>query len=183
VPLFLFILPLLFANQSGPPPDLTAEVRVYETTTTHNSFPDYCDQRLQQLYIAEDLDMAIEVQFSRALTDEESLLVQWEVDTGDAQPVTGDFEPLKAGWSASRPQPTERLNEYWTTVPWNEQIRDKESPGTRIGRYDTESFKFRALLSIPDLQFENGAMWVDKDRHEVLIALNEDVVVVPLPRE
>jgi hypothetical protein len=89
--LFLFILPLLFASQPGPPPDLSAEVRVYEATTSHNSFPDACDQRLQRLYIAEDLDLAIEVQFSRALTDEESLQVRWEVDAGDAQPFSGDF--------------------------------------------------------------------------------------------
>jgi hypothetical protein len=90
--MLVLFLPLLFANQSAPPqPDLSAQVLVYETTTSHNSFPDFCDQRLPSLYIAQDLEMAIEVQFSRALTDQESQQVQWEVDAGDAQPVTGNF--------------------------------------------------------------------------------------------
>jgi len=92
VALLLLILPLLFANQSGPPPDLSADVRIYETSTAHNQFPDGCDQRLDRLYIAEDLDLAIDVQFSRPLTDEESQQVQWEVDAGDGLPQSGTFE-------------------------------------------------------------------------------------------
>ncbi|HEY1296051.1 MAG TPA: hypothetical protein VGJ60_23480, partial [Chloroflexota bacterium] len=51
--------------------DLTADLRVFESSTAHNSYPDDCDNRLDRLYIAEDLDVSIEVSFSRALSDEE----------------------------------------------------------------------------------------------------------------
>jgi hypothetical protein len=78
------------AAQPAPPPDLTAELRVHETTNAHNAYPDECDQRLQSLYIAEDLELAIEVQFSRELSDEEASDVQWEVSDG-AAPASGNF--------------------------------------------------------------------------------------------
>jgi hypothetical protein len=71
--------------------DLTASVRIFESTTTHNSYPDECDMRLQKLYIAEGLEMSIEVQFNRALSDEESQQVGWQVSNGAAQPPSGDF--------------------------------------------------------------------------------------------
>jgi len=73
------------------PADLTADLRVYETTNVHNAFPDDCDQRLPRLYIAEDLELAIEVQFSRDLSAEEASLVRWEVSDGAALLGSGDF--------------------------------------------------------------------------------------------
>ncbi|MBO0883991.1 MAG: hypothetical protein J2P17_27395, partial [Mycobacterium sp.] len=72
-------------------PDLTADVRIFESTTTHNSYPDDCDLRLDRLYIAEDLELSIEVQFSRALSDEESQEVQWSISNDDAVWTSGDF--------------------------------------------------------------------------------------------
>jgi hypothetical protein len=70
---------------------LSASARIYETTTLHNSFPDGCDSRLQRLYIAEGLQLAIEVQFNRALSDQESQQVQWSISNGAGQPDSGDF--------------------------------------------------------------------------------------------
>jgi hypothetical protein len=75
------------------PPDLSASARIFESSTAHNSFPDECDMRLQQLYIAEGLELSIEVQFSRALTDEESRLVQWSVSNGDSGDFSGQPNP------------------------------------------------------------------------------------------
>jgi len=80
--------------QTPPPEDLSAAVRISELTTSHNSFPDDCGMRLQRLYIAEDLQMLIQVQFSRQLTDDESHEVQWEVTGGAAEPASGDFADL-----------------------------------------------------------------------------------------
>jgi hypothetical protein len=71
--------------------DLTADLRVFESSTAHNSYPDDCDNRLDRLYIAEDLDVSIEVSFSRALSDEESQEVQWSISNDDAVWSTGDF--------------------------------------------------------------------------------------------
>jgi len=80
------------AAQTPPlPDDLSAVVRISEVSTSHNAYPDDCDMRLQRLYIAEDLQLSIQVQFSRALTDEESQLVQWQVTNGAAEPASGDF--------------------------------------------------------------------------------------------
>src|SRR4051794_19959482 len=90
--MLLVALSLLFAVQTGPAPDLGADVHIYETTTAHNQFPDQCDQRLDRLYITEDVDLAIEVQFSRPLTDEEQGQVHWQVDAADGMLVSGSFE-------------------------------------------------------------------------------------------
>jgi hypothetical protein len=73
------------------PGDLTASVRIYESTTTHNSYPDECDMRLQKLYIAEGVELSIEVQFNRTLTDQESPLVRWEVASDATELASGDF--------------------------------------------------------------------------------------------
>jgi hypothetical protein len=75
-------------------PDLTAEARIYESTTAHNAYPDDCDMRLQRLYIAEDLELSIEVQFSRDLSDEESQAVEWELSDGGEVLASGDFGGL-----------------------------------------------------------------------------------------
>jgi hypothetical protein len=87
----LLPLALLATGARQVPPDLTADVRIYESAITHNSYPDECDMRLQRLYVAEDSEVSIEVQFSRDLSDEESQAVQWEVSDGAAQPPSGDF--------------------------------------------------------------------------------------------
>jgi hypothetical protein len=71
--------------------DLTANLRIFESTTAHNSFPDDCDMRLDRLYIAEDLDLSIAVQFSRDLSDAELQQVQWFVSNDDATWSRGDF--------------------------------------------------------------------------------------------
>jgi hypothetical protein len=83
--------PWIRLSQAQTAGDLSASVRIFESTTTHNSYPDECDMRLQQLYIAEGLELSIEVQFSRPLSDEESQQVQWQVSNGAAQPASGDF--------------------------------------------------------------------------------------------
>ena len=79
----------LGAQASGTPP-LSAEIRIFESTTPHNSYPDDCDMRLDRLFIAEDLDLAIQVQFNRPLTDDEAQQVQWSVSDA-ATPSSGDF--------------------------------------------------------------------------------------------
>jgi hypothetical protein len=72
-------------------PDLSADLRMYESTTAHNSFPDGCDMRLDRLYIAEDLELSIEVQFNRDLSDDERQQVQWLISNDDATWSSGDF--------------------------------------------------------------------------------------------
>ena len=71
--------------------DLTADLRIFESSTAHNSYPDDCDMRLDRLYIAEDLDLSIEVQFSRDLSDDESQQVQWLIANDDEVWSLGDF--------------------------------------------------------------------------------------------
>jgi hypothetical protein len=71
--------------------DLAADLRIFESSTAHNSYPDDCDMRLDRLYIAEDLDLSLEVQFSRDLSDDESSQVQWLVGNDDAVWARGDF--------------------------------------------------------------------------------------------
>ncbi len=72
-------------------PPLTADLRVFDAATPHNSFPDGCDQRLDRLYMAEDLDLSISVQFNRDLSDDERQQVQWLLANDDATWRSGDF--------------------------------------------------------------------------------------------
>src|SRR5262245_20308643 len=84
----ILAVPLPARAQSEP---LSAVVRIYETTTSHSSFPDECDGRLDRLYIAEDLEMGIAVQFNRPPTEDEAPRLTWEVSNGAAEPGAGDF--------------------------------------------------------------------------------------------
>jgi hypothetical protein len=72
-------------------PDLAADLRIFESTTAHNSYPDDCAGRLDRLYIAEDLGLSIQVQFNRDLTDDEMQQVQWSLSNDDGVWSTGDF--------------------------------------------------------------------------------------------
>lgn len=101
--------------------------------------------------------------------------------TGATQSVTGDLAPLEARWMASRPQPTANPDEFWVAVPPAGSPGLNEATHTRIGRYNAKTFTFTPVLLVPGLEFGNWAMWVDEPRREVLIALDEDVVVAPLP--
>jgi hypothetical protein len=73
-------------------PDLTAGLRIFESSTAQNSFPDDCDMRLDRLYVAEGLELSIGVQFSRDLSDDEAKQVQWRVADDAGTWSTGDFE-------------------------------------------------------------------------------------------
>lgn len=71
--------------------DLSADVRIYEMTNVHNAYPDQCGARLQRLYIAEGLQLAIAVQFNRPLSDAEARQIRWSISDGAARPSSGDF--------------------------------------------------------------------------------------------
>jgi hypothetical protein len=69
---------------------LSAEIRIFESTTAHNAYPDDCDGRLDRLFVAEGLDLTIQVQFNRELSEAESQQVHWVVSDA-ASPDSGDF--------------------------------------------------------------------------------------------
>src|SRR4051812_33606569 len=73
------------------PADLSAEVRIFESSTPHNAFPDECDARLDRLFIAEDLELSIQVTFSRDLSDDESHQVTWQLTGSSGVLAKGDF--------------------------------------------------------------------------------------------
>lgn len=93
---------------------LSAEIRISESSTAHNAYPDDCDGRLDRLFVADGLDLAIQVQFNRELTDAESEQVQWLVSDA-ASPNSGDFVG----------QPNPAL--ITTTLAAGEQARDVEA--------------------------------------------------------
>ena len=94
-------------------PDLTADLRIFESSTTHNAFPDNCDMRLDRLYIAEDLELSMAVQFSRELSDAEAAEVQWTVADDTGTWSAGDFQG----------QPNPALVTITLTVPIREGDR------------------------------------------------------------
>jgi hypothetical protein len=69
---------------------LSAQIRLFDVATARNAYPDECGGRLDRLYIAEGLDLGIQVQFNHELSDAEQQQVQWTVSDA-ASPSSGDF--------------------------------------------------------------------------------------------
>jgi hypothetical protein len=64
--------------------------------------------------------------------------------------------------------------EYWAAIP------DFEKRLTRVGRYDTRTFRFKPLMEIPDIRFASDDMWVDEAARRIYLAYNGHLLRLPL---
>ncbi|UCC31638.1 MAG: hypothetical protein JSU86_05040 [Phycisphaerales bacterium] len=96
-----------------------------------------------------------------------------DVATGICEQVSGEFRPLRD--LTYRPlQSAGTPHEFWAAV------YDKSSDKTAIGRYDTKSFSFQPLTSVPTLRFSSMNMWVDEPRRKAFIVYNGHLLVARL---
>lgn len=96
--------------------------------------------------------------------------------TGQAEKVAGEFFPLFQ--QTFRPlQSTGEPHEFWAA-----QMRRDPDGGwrTEVGRYDARKFRFSPLTTIDGIAFDSMQMWVDEPNRRVDIAVNGDLITVPL---
>jgi len=88
--------------------------------------------------------------------------------------LAGPAEMPEPNGSGGHLQPTTQPNEAWYAA-WDEQARQ-----TRLGRYDLKEFKLKPVMSFPGLCFDSDEMWVDEPGEFVYLAVNGDLLQVPL---
>lgn len=94
--------------------------------------------------------------------------------TGATQPVAGEFRPL--GQQTFRGlQKTARPNEYWAA------ISDKQQNKTVVGVYETKTFGFKPVLTIPKIKFNSMKMWADEPGGKIYFVYRGHVLSLPMP--
>ena len=66
-------------------------------------------------------------------------------------------------------------NEFWATS-YNGELNN-----VRFGIYNSKTFSFDVLATFPSLRFSQSNMYVDKSEKKIFIAVNEDLIRLPLP--
>lgn len=95
-------------------------------------------------------------------------------NTGETRPVTGEFRPLRR--RGQRPlEPTDQPNEVWAAIP------DDEKNQTQVGRYNLKDFTFKPVLTLPHINFDSMAMWVDAKQKKIYVVYNDQLLRLPLP--
>jgi hypothetical protein len=97
--------------------------------------------------------------------------------TGKLERVKGEFGPLQdESW---RPlQPASQRGVVWAAVPTYD---NNEPKSVKIGRYDLRTFAFTKVMEIPGMHFTSMDLWVDEKEHVVYLAVNGDLLSIPLP--
>lgn len=100
----------------------------------------------------------------------------WLIDasTGKRQIVHGEFSPLEQ--IGARPlQAAATKGLVWAAI-----YRDTEG-ATEIGTYNATDFVFTPVLSVPGLNFDSQAMWVDEAEHKAYIAYKGQLLRISVP--
>ncbi len=101
--------------------------------------------------------------------------------TWTSEVVEGEFRPLAD--QTYRPlQPTGRPDEYWAAIDETAQINHKFTTAVRVGRYDAKRFAFTPVVTLPDVRFSSMEMWVDEPGGGIYVAVNGDLLRIPLPQ-
>jgi hypothetical protein len=95
--------------------------------------------------------------------------------TGAIQPIAGEFRPLDQ--QTFRPlQSTGKPNEFWAAMP------DSEKNQTRVGIYETNTFGFTPVLTVPKIRFNSMSMWVDQPGGKLYFVYRGHLLALPLKR-
>lgn len=93
--------------------------------------------------------------------------------TGVVTPVAGEFRPLDQ--QTFRPlQTTGKPGEYWAAIP------DYEKEQTVVGIYETRTFGFTPVMTVPKIQFNSMSMWVDEPGKKVYFVYRGHLLALPL---
>lgn len=99
-----------------------------------------------------------------------------DTETGTVQATKGEFRPFMQE-TFRQLQKTANADEVWAAIP------DESKKETQIGRYNTKTFDFKAVLTVPQISFDSMNMWVDETINKVYIVYNGQLLSVPLRKE
>lgn len=105
-------------------------------------------------------------------TDDDQNHLLLDPASGAIEKAEGEFGPLEQQDSRLL-QPVAGSNDYWAA------ITDNNANETRVGRYDTRSFKFTSMITLPGISFTSQAMWVDESANQLYIAYNGHLLRLP----
>jgi hypothetical protein len=99
-----------------------------------------------------------------------------DLNSGALQPVQGDFRPLyEPTW---RPlQATGKPHEFWLA------LTNREEGSTAVGRYDSRSFVFQPVLTLPGLHIRSEEMWVDAAANRLWLIYQGHLLRLPLTND
>ena len=93
--------------------------------------------------------------------------------TGALQPLAGEFRPFAQ--QTFRPlQSTTKPYEYWAAMI--------DGQRTVLGVFETKTFGFREVLTIPKIRFNSMSMWVDESAGKIYFVYRGHLLALPLPK-
>ena len=101
----------------------------------------------------------------------------WLLDpiTGKANAIKAEPGPLLKAWGRLQPSSIHK-DEVWLTT------FDVYEPQTQIIRYNLHAFTWRTVLTVPTIGFSNDHFVIDEDERSALVAINGDLLRIPLAR-
>ncbi len=94
--------------------------------------------------------------------------------SGKMTKATGMLEPLLQ--QTVRPLQKASAGGYWAAMP------DKKTNETKIGIYDLTSQKFTLKMTMPSIQFDSMAMWVDEKTSLIYFVYDGHLLRVPMSK-
>lgn len=115
--------------------------------------------------------LAISNDYDTEIRSDSLLLL--DPDTGLTTPATGEFRPLAQ--QTFRPlQKAAVAGTFWAALP------NSEKNTTDVGIFDARTFRFKTALTIPKIQFDSMAMWVDEAEGSVYFVYKGQLLKLPL---
>ena len=94
--------------------------------------------------------------------------------TGAHEKVSGEFHPVYDDAQHAL-QPTGSPNEFWAIL--NDEIGERRF--SILGRYNLEQFRFRRVLTFPEVSLQSKDVWVDE--RNIWVTLNGDLLRFQMP--
>lgn len=98
-----------------------------------------------------------------------------EPETGKIQKIAGEFRPI-AQQTFRRLQQAGKPHEFWAAIP------DSRKNETIVGIYDSRTFGFKPIATLPKISFDSMQMWVDEQEQKIYFVYRGHLLAAPLSR-
>jgi hypothetical protein len=96
--------------------------------------------------------------------------------TGATQPAKGEFRPLED--ATYRPlQAASAPDEFWAA------LYDKKAKETAVGRYNTKTFTFQPVATLPQIKLDSMNIWVDEKESKIYFVYEGHLLSAPLQNQ
>jgi hypothetical protein len=100
-----------------------------------------------------------------------------DAETGLAQAVKGEVRPLDQQTFRALQPTAASADEFWTALP------DSEKTETQIGVYNAKTLAFKPSMTIPQIEFDSMAMWIDEAEGKIYFVYEGQLLALPLPKQ